>query len=106
MWFCRLGCGVRVCEGEGGLYLFGDVADCGEYSQYIQEAIMVVLTLNWSAGVAFRQCFEDLGRDQFGAEERRCRVGNGCLKSHCNLLESSCGSQCGIRGERAFLVGN
>jgi hypothetical protein len=31
---------------------------------------VIVLSLKWSAAVAFWECFEDFGRNELGAEER------------------------------------
>lgn len=71
---------------RGFKYLFGDVTDGGQYPEYVQKAIVVVLALDGAAGVAFRQRLEDLGGDEFGAEQRRRRVGDGGLESHCEVL--------------------
>lgn len=67
-------------------YLFGDVTDGRQHSEYVQEAIVVVLALDGAAGVAFWQRLEDLGGDEFGAEQRRRRVGDGGLESHCEVV--------------------
>jgi hypothetical protein len=37
----------------GCLYLFTDVSHRCQYSQYIQEAFVVVVALDWAAAVAF-----------------------------------------------------
>lgn len=69
-------------------YLFRNVSDRCQHPQHIQEAIVVVLALDGSAAVAFWQRFEDLGGDEFGAEQRGCRVVDGGLKGHCDLFET------------------
>lgn len=71
---------------KGIKYLFRDVTDGRQYPEYVQKAIVVVLALDGAAGVAFWQRLEDLGRDEFGAEQRRCRVGGGSLESHCKVF--------------------
>lgn len=88
----------RLGKGGGVSYLLRYVANCGQHSQYVEEAIVVILALDWPAGVAFWQRFEDLGGDEFGAEEWRCCVGDGCLEGHCKFVESCCG--CQIGGDR------
>lgn len=75
------------------MYLFRDIADCGQYPQYVQEAVVVVLALDGSAGVAFWQLLEDFGGNELGAEEGCCCVVDGGLEGHCELLESSCSCQ-------------
>ena len=54
---------------------------------------MVVLALDRAACVALWQRLEDLGGDEFGAEEGRCRVAGGGLEGHCDVLEAGCGCQ-------------
>jgi hypothetical protein len=87
---------------KGIQYLFRDVTDGRQYPKYVQEAIVVVLALDGAAGVAFRQRLEDLRGDEFGAEQRRRRVGGGSLESHCEVVKSSRGCQCVSVGEDAL----
>jgi hypothetical protein len=71
---------------KGIKYLFRDVTDGRQYPKYVQKAIVVVLALDGAAGVAFWQRLEDLGGDEFGAEQRRRRVGGRSLESHCAVV--------------------
>lgn len=81
------------CQGGGGVYLFRYIANRSQHPQYIKKAIVVVLALDWAASVSFWQFLEHLGGDELGAEERRCRVGDGRLEGHCEFVESGCGCQ-------------
>jgi hypothetical protein len=62
--------GNDVVNGRGRTtYLFSDVSDCSQDSQYIQEAIVVIVLLYRPAVVAFGQLCDDFGGDEVGGEE-------------------------------------